>query len=684
MMAIVSKAVFEKTARGLAVGSTWATDRYVSQNQALAQLGGGDLYLVTVRPPDESLWLVAVLAKPAFADGRWTAAPNTAAIRDISHLKARLRFANGQGLPAKPGALGMSLQTPRVLADEDLALLADGTRPAVAAGTSLLEQLLARWADDNHPRLAELIVAASNELRAPTPAILRGKTQAARSSWDALAARATAADIPALLEGLCDVTSGDAAERLAVVEAWLPDPRIDAALVQVLIDVPYRATSTKPFWTKLFALATQIRDPAQIARLEKLAFAHVAATMAEWLGVKTAKLVAQLKPTLAAVHGERPDLEEIAAAIGASARARAGERAELADLFAAVYDAPHDDGPRVVLADALLEQGDPRGELISIQLRLAHEPADRALRTHEKELLDAHGKGWLGPLAPVLAAGFRFERGFLAACVVDNEHFDRVQKLVGHPAWSTVHTLAGSAAIGLHPVMRSLRTFGFDQANARRHEGLPDAWRDLLIETPRAIEELTYGGIHSEQQWLDTVEGRRNAMVSDASEVDALCACAALPNLKRLTLRDDPVLHVHKITSAPVLDRLEALGFIYDRNNRFDVQRASPLVDFAKLLAAARVPKLRFEIGHFHETELALERGAQGYERARLLIGPTMKSNWSAQLVDEAIRMLDSLPRTLRELHVTARKSLETQQLGRLRAAASQQGLDVYDVNGRA
>jgi uncharacterized protein (TIGR02996 family) len=751
MMAIVSKAVFERDARGTAIGDIWPTDRYVSQNKGLAQLAGGDLYLVTVRPPDEALWLVAILEKPQFDKAQWSADDNATPIRDISNLKSRLKFANGQGLPSKAGALGMSLQTPRVLVEDDVELLvaaadmettrgrtvakagstsnaakagptsnaakaaasksvapksnpvgsksvapvAPNSNPvasksvapismSVDGGAAFLEQLLDTWADDSHPRLAELIVAASNEVRTPTPANVRGKTAVARAAWDELAETASAVDLPALLESLCDVTSGDAARRLDVVDQWMPDPRVDAAFVQVLIDVPFRATSTKPFWTKLFGLATEMRDPAQIARLEKLEFAHVAATMAEWLAVKTAKLVAQLKPRMEVAQGARPDLDAIAAAIGKSQREAAGEREELATLFTSVYEAPHDDGPRVVLADALIERGDPRGELINVQLRLVHEPNERALKVREKELLDAHGKGWLGELAPVLAAGFRFERGFLAACVVDNEHFDRVQKLVGNPAWSTVHTLSGSAAIGLHPVMRSLRRLGFDQWNARRHEEMPNAWRDLLIETTRPIEELTYGGIHGEQQWLDTVEGRRTAMVSDQSEVDALCACAALPELKRLTLRDDPVRHIYKIATAPVLERLEVLGFVYDRNNRFDAQRASPLVDFAKLLVEARVPTLRFEIGHYHETELELERGARGYERARLVVGPTMKSNWSHQLVDEAIRMLDSLPKTMRELHVTARKWTEPQQLSRLRAAASQLQLDVYDVSGRA
>jgi uncharacterized protein (TIGR02996 family) len=42
-----------------------------------------------------------------------------------------------------------------------------------------------------------------------------------------------------------------------------------------------------------------------------------------------------------------------------------------APLLADVLARPQDDGPRLVLADWLAEQGDPRGELISLQIALA-------------------------------------------------------------------------------------------------------------------------------------------------------------------------------------------------------------------------------------------------------------------------------------------------------------------------
>jgi hypothetical protein len=55
-----------------------------------------------------------------------------------------------------------------------------------------------------------------------------------------------------------------------------------------------------------------------------------------------------------------------------------------------------------------------------------------------------------------------------------------------------VRDLAGSATIGLHPVMRSLRRLDFDSPTVRGNEQLHDAWRDLLEVTERPLEELAY------------------------------------------------------------------------------------------------------------------------------------------------------------------------------------------------
>src|SRR5258708_2431735 len=134
VLAIVSKAVFEKQAgKAAKVGELFATDRYLSSHAAFEQLAAGDtIFLVTVRPPKEALWLVAIVAQPKRKKDGWYGAGNTTPIADITRAIGKLRFASGQGLKVKPGALGMSLQTPRVLSDDDVALLRGFTgSPAV-------------------------------------------------------------------------------------------------------------------------------------------------------------------------------------------------------------------------------------------------------------------------------------------------------------------------------------------------------------------------------------------------------------------------------------------------------------------------------------------------------------------------------------------------------------------------
>jgi hypothetical protein len=127
ILVLVSKAVFEKDSPpGLAVGGVWAVDRWNSRNPSLEPVAaGGSLFLVTVRP-GERLWLVGVLDAPTFDGERWNAKANAVKVTDITDRIPKLVFATRKGLKVEPGKLGMSLQTPRLLADSDVALLAGG------------------------------------------------------------------------------------------------------------------------------------------------------------------------------------------------------------------------------------------------------------------------------------------------------------------------------------------------------------------------------------------------------------------------------------------------------------------------------------------------------------------------------------------------------------------------------
>jgi uncharacterized protein (TIGR02996 family) len=85
------------------------------------------------------------------------------------------------------------------------------------------------------------------------------------------------------------------------------------------------------------------------------------------------------------------------------------------DAVVAAYD---DDAPRLVVADFLLEQGEPRGELIRVQCELARaEGARKAeLDARELELFAAHRERWSSEVGfPTNQAIFR--RGFATSFI---------------------------------------------------------------------------------------------------------------------------------------------------------------------------------------------------------------------------------------------------------------------------
>ncbi len=90
-----------------------------------------------------------------------------------------------------------------------------------------------------------------------------------------------------------------------------------------------------------------------------------------------------------------------------------------ASFVRSIVQTPEDDGPRLVFADWLEEQGEaPRAELIRIQCELARGVEERArfvqLRVRERELVKQHADKWLGPLATTCyVARDSLERGMI-------------------------------------------------------------------------------------------------------------------------------------------------------------------------------------------------------------------------------------------------------------------------------
>lgn len=120
----------------------------------------------------------------------------------------------------------------------------------------------------------------------------------------------------------------------------------------------------------------------------------------------------------------------------------------LAEIFASADN----DGPRLVYADWLLEQGDPRGEFIHLQIQRAalehgSSPA-RRLRKRELELLCEHEAEWAGPVAD-LVDRYEFRRGFVSHVKLALSRFLRAaDEICQHAPIDSLHLRKGASNTG--------------------------------------------------------------------------------------------------------------------------------------------------------------------------------------------------------------------------------------------
>ena len=338
----------------------------------------------------------------------------------------------------------------------------DRARDALRAGDdqAALAALLDAWRGQRNARIAELIDRLDRRVRRQRPAI-SGTSQAARhASWVERAHGDDPADIGSLLALLTDGYPARARERIGLLIGRAPDPRISAALVALVAqppDVAWIRPAAIALWDVLFGALDQHRDARSARALEAMAWLDYERAPSPFTVQRVRNRVEKLAWEYRARAGTEPELaaadtvacDELAALIGE-------EVGHGAHLLAAVYTDPSDRNARSVYADWLIAQNDPRGEFMALQLaRGSHDPP--TLR--ERQLLEAHGKVWLGPLA-ASGAGHEFRDGFLSILTLG-----RVRPRID-PMFATVAQLYGDfsseADIELvaDPVFRALRVAG--------------------------------------------------------------------------------------------------------------------------------------------------------------------------------------------------------------------------------
>jgi uncharacterized protein (TIGR02996 family) len=300
-----------------------------------------------------------------------------------------------------------------------------GVNAALVAGDheTALREAIEAWSLCKHERIVAVIEELSRRV-AKGREVPGGKTLADKqAAWLALEAKHDPADLEHLLATLATVKKWPELDaRLVALAARPPDPRIATALHALVEDPPLKAIIPPAL-----ELVKQIGDPRSVAVIEGLRRSKLPIAIRRLL----LPTLTALQETSRAAAPTEPDL----AAVERALTAGTGPDRDVPALFAAVYADPDDDGARSVLADALQELGDPRGEFITLQLMRGRtgKPTRR-----ETSLLKQHERTWLGPIASVLdRASVVFERGFLAKCRV---HYGDAGMCTSKQ-WATVEAL---------------------------------------------------------------------------------------------------------------------------------------------------------------------------------------------------------------------------------------------------
>ncbi len=257
-----------------------------------------------------------------------------------------------------------------------------------------------------------------------------------------------------------------------------PDPRIGRlalALLRDFTDLPH--TSTK-LWRRLLETVQRHGDPSCIPPLQALQPQDGTASSRSRLS-NIIKRLAKAKRLTDHEIQQLDDERVVASTTGP-------------ELLAAVYADPSSDAAREIYADYLLGIGDPRGELIQLQLQRAAGRATDAGMKRELSLLKKHAKTWAGPLAQIITHtqpteygtaelpvpgmhGLTFARGFVARMPALRIRSHR-ESVLDDPLWSTVEHVWFVPRITA--VMRALQSVRL-------------ARLELLAE-PRTFEQLTF------------------------------------------------------------------------------------------------------------------------------------------------------------------------------------------------
>ncbi len=338
---------------------------------------------------------------------------------------------------------------------------------ALIAGSpdeALLERLLARWRETRSTALADRIDRLSERAAAGLPEVTSETVFGMQEAWLERAAARRSGDLARLVAAFTRAHSRHHIdERLEALVEWPADPRIAKLLAGCFATPQWTGEHAKRFWTQAGELLVTLGDHRALpvlASVEESASAGGRSYLVGWF----AKHLPALRERLAATPATElsvAELAEIDAEIAGSA-ARPTTSASPEALLADIYANPDDDAPRLVYADYLTGIGDPRGELIVLQITGATTVPQKS---RVAALLRAHERAWLGAIEPVvLAKGLDFARGFVSVCHVQAKVDQVAQQMIGRREWTTLRAIdvagwahASQLELLRHAVMAGVR-----------------------------------------------------------------------------------------------------------------------------------------------------------------------------------------------------------------------------------
>ncbi|MFT3707431.1 MAG: TIGR02996 domain-containing protein [Archangium sp.] len=281
---------------------------------------------------------------------------------------------------------------------------------AVEASTvdEITQALCAAWREVPSTRIAKLARGFSSQRRVEAMA---GSSARDREEAWLEEAFSGEADVERLLRTPWSRAPKDARRRLDAFRKLGPDPRIVGALIELDTGERYLTAEGNRFWSEAWEMLLIWGSAEAATRIPR----NVSTSeFTSPLGAARHQAVfAPLEARWETRWPREPVLTPAEVALLEQLEGRlAPRRSLLTGLIGAVHTSPGDDRPRMVLADALTEQGDARGEFMSLQF--AHAGGELSLGQREKmqRLLDAGGVGWLDGLEAQVAPVAVFDRGF--------------------------------------------------------------------------------------------------------------------------------------------------------------------------------------------------------------------------------------------------------------------------------